>query len=198
MAHGWLAFVDPRRVVLTVTGAEALYADMGHFGREPIRLAWLCFVLPALLLNYFGQGALVLRDPSALENPFYLLAPEVVRLPLVLLATVATVIASQAVLSGAFSLARQCMQMSFLPRLTVRHTSLHRGGPDLSAAGQCRLAHRRAAAGVRFPQQRRARGRLRHRRHQHLHVHQPARHGGVPPPVRLVAPVGRRPSSASS
>ncbi|MDP9095841.1 MAG: potassium transporter Kup [Pseudomonadota bacterium] len=128
MAHKWLAFVDLGAIVLTVTGAEALYADMGHFGREPIRLAWLYFVLPALLLNYFGQGALVLRDPSALENPFYLLAPPVVRLPLVLLATVATVIASQAVLSGAFSLARQCMQMSFMPRLTVRHTSLTEEG----------------------------------------------------------------------
>ncbi len=128
MAHKWLAFVDLGAIVLTVTGAEALYADMGHFGREPIRLAWLYFVLPALLLNYFGQGALVLRDPSALENPFYLLAPEMVRLPLVLLATLATVIASQAVLSGAFSLARQCMQMSFMPRLTVRHTSLTEEG----------------------------------------------------------------------
>ena len=101
---------------------------MGHFGRQPIRLAWLWFVLPSLVLNYFGQGALVLRDPSALENPFYLLAPEVVRLPLVLLATGATVIASQAVISGTYSLARQCMQMSFLPRLTVRHTSLTEEG----------------------------------------------------------------------
>ncbi len=127
-AHRWMAFVDLGAIVLTVTGAEALYADMGHFGREPIRLAWLYFVLPALLMNYFGQGALVLRDPSALENPFYLLAPEVIRLPLVLLATFATVIASQAVLSGAFSLARQCMQMSFMPRLTVRHTSLTEKG----------------------------------------------------------------------
>ncbi len=123
-AHGWLAFVVLGSVVLAVTGAEALYADMGHFGRQPIRLAWLWFVLPSLLLNYFGQGALVLRDPAALENPFYLLAPELVRLPLVFLATIATVIASQAVISGAYSLARQCMQMSFLPRLTVRHTSL--------------------------------------------------------------------------
>ncbi|RYE90593.1 MAG: potassium transporter Kup, partial [Oxalobacteraceae bacterium] len=118
LAHKWMAFVDLGAIVLTVTGAEALYADMGHFGRRPIKLAWLYFVLPALLLNYFGQGALVLRDPSALENPFYLMAPSVIRLPLVLLATVATVIASQAVLSGAYSLARQCMQMSFMPRLT--------------------------------------------------------------------------------
>jgi len=128
VTHRWRAFVDLGAVVLTVTGAEALYADMGHFGRQPIRLAWLWFVLPSLLLNYFGQGAMVLREPSALENPFYLLAPEIVRLPLVLLATVATVIASQAVISGAYSLARQCMQMSFVPRLTVRHTSLTEEG----------------------------------------------------------------------
>ncbi len=138
LAHGWLAFVALGAIVLTVTGAEALYADMGHFGRQPIRLTWLWFVLPALLLNYFGQGALVLRDPSALENPFYLLAPEPLRLPLVLLSTVATVIASQAVISGAFSLARQCMQMSFLPRLTVRHTSLTEEGqiflPQINSA----------------------------------------------------------------
>ncbi len=138
LAHKWMAFVDLGAIVLTVTGAEALYADMGHFGREPIKLAWLYFVLPALLLNYFGQGALVLRDPSALENPFYLMAPSVIRLPLVLLATVATVIASQAVLSGAYSLARQCMQMSFMPRLTVRHTSLTEEGqiylPQVNAA----------------------------------------------------------------
>ena len=91
--------------------------------RQPIRLAWLCFVLPCLVLNYFGQGALVLRDPAALENPFYLLAPEPLRLPMVVLATAATVIASQALISGAYSIARQCMQMGFLPRMTVRHTS---------------------------------------------------------------------------
>ena len=121
--HGWLAFVSLGSVVLAVTGAEALYADMGHFGAAPIRVAWSAFVLPCLALNYFGQGALVMADPRALENPFYLLAPEAVRLPLVVLATAATVIASQALISGAFSIARQCMQMSFLPRMTVRHTS---------------------------------------------------------------------------
>ena len=138
VAHKWLAFVDLGAIVLTVTGAEALYADMGHFGREPIKLVWLFFVLPALLLNYFGQGALVLRDPSALENPFYLLAPEVIRLPLIFLATLATIIACQAMLSGAFSISRQCMQMSFMPRLTVRHTSLTEEGqiylPQINAA----------------------------------------------------------------
>ncbi len=137
-AHPWLAFVTLGAVVLSVTGAEALYADMGHFGRQPIKLAWLSFVLPSLLLNYFGQGALVLRDPAALENPFYLLAPELLRLPLVLLATFATVIASQALISGGYSIARQCMQLSFLPRLTVRHTSLHEEGqiyvPQINAA----------------------------------------------------------------
>ena len=121
--HGWLAFVSLGSVVLAVTGAEALYADMGHFGAPPIRLAWVFFVLPCLVLNYFGQGALVMADPSALENPFYLMAPESLRLPLVVLATLATVIASQALISGAFSIARQCMQMSFLPRMAVLHTS---------------------------------------------------------------------------
>jgi KUP system potassium uptake protein len=118
-----LAFFVLGAVVLCVTGAEALYADMGHFGARPIRISWLFFVLPCLILNYFGQGALVIGDPSAITNPFFLLGPPWLRLPMVLLATVATVIASQAVISGAFSVARQCMQLGFLPRLTVRHTS---------------------------------------------------------------------------
>lgn len=117
------AFVALGSVVLAVTGAEALYADMGHFGARPIRFAWLWFVLPSLTLNYLGQGALLLANPLALENPFYLLAPEWLRLPLVVLAAMATIIASQAMISGAFSIARQCVQMGFLPRLTVRHTS---------------------------------------------------------------------------
>ena len=121
--HGWLAFVTLGSVVLAVTGAEALYADMGHFGAQPIRVAWLSIVLPCLVLNYFGQGALIIADPTALESPFFLLAPEFLRLPLVILATMATVIASQAMISGAFSVARQCMQMSFLPRMIVSHTS---------------------------------------------------------------------------
>ena len=118
-----LSLVALGSVVLAVTGAEALYADRGHFGAKPIQRAWLVFVLPALALNYFGQGALVLANPAAMENPFYLLAPDWFRLPLVLLATAATVIASQAMISGAYSVARQCMQLGFLPRLTVRHTS---------------------------------------------------------------------------
>ncbi len=128
LAHGWLAFVALGSVVLAVTGAEALYADMGHFGAKPIRVDWLFYVLPCLVLNYFGQGALVLTDPASLENPFYLLAPDILRLPLVGLATAATVIASQAMISGAYSIARQCMQMTFLPRMTVRHTSVTEEG----------------------------------------------------------------------
>jgi KUP system potassium uptake protein len=123
VAYGFIAFIAFGSVVLAVTGAEALYADMGHFGRKPMRYAWLFFVLPALCLNYFGQGALLLFDPDALVNPFYLLAPEWFRLPLVVLATMATIIASQAMISGAFSIARQCVQLGFLPRLEVRHTS---------------------------------------------------------------------------
>lgn len=118
-----LAFIAMGSVVLAVTGAEALYADMGHFGRRPIRVAWLSYVLPSLALNYLGQGALLLSEPEALENPFYLLAPEWFRLPLVVLATAATIIASQAMISGAYSIARQCVQLGFLPRLVVRHTS---------------------------------------------------------------------------
>ncbi len=120
----WLAFVALGAVVLAVTGAEALYADMGHFGRLPIRLAWLGLVLPALLLNYFGQGALLLANPEAVQSsPFYLLAPAWMLFPLIVLATLATVIASQAVISGTFSLTRQAMQLGYLPRMEVRHTS---------------------------------------------------------------------------
>jgi KUP system potassium uptake protein len=118
-----LAFAVLGSVVLAVTGAEALYADMGHFGARPIRIAWLYFVLPTLVLNYFGQGALILAHPLALANPFYLLGPTWLQLPMVLLATAAGVIASQALISGAFSMARQCTQLGFLPRLTITHTS---------------------------------------------------------------------------
>jgi KUP system potassium uptake protein len=121
--HGGTAFVALGSVVLTITGAEALYADMGHFGRSPIRRAWFFLVFPALILNYMGQGALILRDPSAVENPFFLLAPHWSRIPMVFLATAATVIASQAVISGAFSVTRQAVRLGFLPRLTIRHTS---------------------------------------------------------------------------
>ena len=110
-------------VFLVVTGGEALYADMGHFGKRPIRLTWTALVLPALVLNYFGQGALIIAEPETLEHPFFSMAPEWALLPLVGLATAATVIASQAVISGAFSLTRQAMQLGYLPRLQVRHTS---------------------------------------------------------------------------
>ncbi|MFN3671935.1 MAG: KUP/HAK/KT family potassium transporter, partial [Bosea sp. (in: a-proteobacteria)] len=110
-------------VCLAVTGAEALYADMGHFGRGPIRSAWIFMVFPALWLNYLGQGALILSDPTAIDNPFYKLAPEGFILPLVVMATIATIIASQAVITGAFSLTRQAIQLGLLPRLEIRHTS---------------------------------------------------------------------------
>jgi KUP system potassium uptake protein len=121
--HTSLAFLALGSVVLAVTGGEALYTDMGHFGRYPIRLAWFGFVMPALVLNYFGQGALLLNEPEAIENPFFHLGPDWALVPMVLLATVATVIASQAVISGAFSVARQAIQMGFLPRMLIVHTS---------------------------------------------------------------------------
>jgi len=118
-----MALMAMGNVVLAVTGAEALYADMGHFGRKPIQRAWFAFVLPALVLNYFGQGALIYADPEAAKNPFFLSAPEWALYPLVGLATVATVIASQAVISGAFSVTRQAMQLGFVPRMEVQQTS---------------------------------------------------------------------------
>jgi KUP system potassium uptake protein len=118
-----LAFLALGAVVLAVTGTEALYADMGHFGAAPIRRAWLWFVMPALVLNYFGQGALLLADAAAIKNPFYLLAPQWALIPLVVLATCAAVIASQAVISGAFSLTRAAIQMGYCPRLKIQHTS---------------------------------------------------------------------------
>ncbi|PZO91024.1 MAG: potassium transporter Kup [Sphingomonas sanxanigenens] len=124
-----LAFLALGSVVLAVTGAEALYADMGHFGRKPINVAWLYIVFPALMLNYLGQSALILANPAAVENPFFLMAPENLRLPLVILATLATIIASQAVITGAFSVVQQAVQLGLMPRLKIEHTSA-------SAAGQ--------------------------------------------------------------
>ncbi len=121
--HGTTAFLALGSVVLAVTGAEALYADMGHFGRPPIRRAWFALVLPALLLNYMGQGVLLLSDGGAADNPFFMLAPGWGQIPIVVLATLATVIASQAVISGAFSVTRQAVQLGFLPFMTIRHTS---------------------------------------------------------------------------
>jgi KUP system potassium uptake protein len=121
--HGIVGFYTLGAVFLVVTGAEALYADLGHFGRGPIRFAWLVIVLPALTINYLGQGALVLANPKSVENPFFLLYPDWALLPMVLLATAATVIASQAVITGAYSLTRQAIQLGLLPRLEIRHTS---------------------------------------------------------------------------
>jgi len=121
--HGHIGLVTLGAVFLVVTGGEALYADLGHFGRKPIQTAWLCLVLPALLINYFGQGAKVLADPAAIENPFYRLVPESFLLPMVVLATAATVIASQAVITGAYSLVHQAIQLGLLPRLAILHTS---------------------------------------------------------------------------
>ncbi|MEP6959797.1 MAG: potassium transporter Kup [Nitrospirota bacterium] len=123
VAHPNQGFVVLGSVFLVLTGAEALYADMGHFGKAPIRLGWYAIVLPSLLLQYFGQGALLMRNPEAITNPFYLLAPTWLLLPLVGLATVATVIASQALLSGAFSLTQQAMHLGYMPRMSLRHTS---------------------------------------------------------------------------
>ena len=123
-----LAFLALGSVVLAVTGAEALYADMGHFGRRPITLAWLALAFPALMLNYLGQGALLLDQPAAVVNPFFLMAPDWARLPLVILATLATIIASQAVISGAFSVTHQAVQLGFLPRLRTLHTSASTAG----------------------------------------------------------------------
>ena len=128
LESGWKGFVILGAVFLAVTGAEALYADVGHFGARPIRIAWFSLVLPALFLNYLGQGALVLQDPKNIENPFYLLAPHWALYPLVALSTAATVIASQALISGAFSLTIQAIQLGYLPRMAVKHTSsLERG-----------------------------------------------------------------------
>lgn len=121
-------FIILGAVVLCVTGAEALYADMGHFGKKPIRLAWFSVVMPALTLNYFGQGALLLTHPEAVKNPFYLMAPDWALVPLVGLATMATVIASQALISGAFSVTKQAIQLGYLPRLQVQHTSVKEAG----------------------------------------------------------------------
>ncbi len=127
-SQGWHIFVAVGAIVLAFTGAEALYADMGHFGKRPIRLAWMGLVLPALAIHYMGQGALLMRDPAALENPFYRMFPTSVLVPMVMLATVATVIASQAVISGAYSMTKQAMQLGLLPRMQVHFTSVKEMG----------------------------------------------------------------------
>jgi KUP system potassium uptake protein len=127
-ANPGITFIILGAVVLCVTGAEALYADLGHFGKKPIRLAWFSVVMPSLVLNYFGQGALLLGNPAAVKNPFYLMAPDWALLPLVGLATLATVIASQALITGAFSVTKQAIQMGYLPRLNIQHTSVRDTG----------------------------------------------------------------------
>jgi KUP system potassium uptake protein len=138
LAHGIHGFVILGSVVLAVTGAEALYADMGHFGKRPIRLAWFILVFPCLLLNYFGQGALLLRDPAGAENPFYLLAPRILVYPLIVLATLAAIVASQALISGAFSLTQQSVQLGYSPRVQIVHTSKQEAGqiyiPEINKA----------------------------------------------------------------
>jgi KUP system potassium uptake protein len=127
-SHGIIGMTVMGLVFLAVTGAEALYADLGHFGRKPIQYGWFLFVMPALMLNYFGQGALILAKPEAISNPFYLLYPEWALIPMVILATMAAVIASQAVITGAFSLTRQAVQLGLMPRLAIRHTSEEMAG----------------------------------------------------------------------
>ena len=126
--HPGITFIILGAVVLCVTGAEALYADMGHFGRRPIRVTWFTVVMPALTLNYFGQGALLLKNPAAVKNPFFMMAPDWALVPMVLLATLAAVIASQALISGAFSVTKQVIQLGYLPRLRILHTSVQEAG----------------------------------------------------------------------
>ncbi|MEY4426523.1 MAG: hypothetical protein RL535_821 [Pseudomonadota bacterium] len=127
-ANPGTTFIILGAVVLCVTGAEALYADLGHFGKKPIRLAWFSVVMPALVLNYFGQGALLLKNPEAVKNPFYLMAPDWALIPLLVLATLAAVIASQALITGAFSVTKQVIQLGYLPRLNILHTSVREAG----------------------------------------------------------------------
>ena len=127
-AQGWHMFVAVGAIVLAFTGAEALYADMGHFGKRPIQYAWLGMVLPALAIHYMGQGALLMRDPTAVDNPFYRMFPAAWLMPAVILATLATVIASQAVISGAYSMTKQAVQLGLLPRLQVHYTSAKEAG----------------------------------------------------------------------
>ncbi len=128
LERGWYVFAAVGAIVLALTGAEALYADMGHFGRKPIQLAWTGLVLPGLALNYMGQGALLMADPTAIENPFYRLFPEAFVLPALVLATLAAIIASQAVISGAYSMTKQAIQLGFLPRMAIKYTSAREAG----------------------------------------------------------------------
>ncbi len=162
----WVAFLALGSVVLAVTGGEALYTDMGHFGRFPIRVTWFSFVMPALLLNYFGQGALLLVNPKAIENPFFLLTPEWARIPMVVLATLATVIASQAVISGAFSVAQQAMRMGYLPQDADHPYLGARVRADLHPGDQLVAVPVGDGLGVRLPEFQQSGGRLRHCGHR--------------------------------
>ncbi len=185
--NGIKGFLVLGSVFLVVTGGEALYADMGHFGRLPIRLTWFAIVLPALLLNYFGQGAMVIAHPETIEQPFYLMAPRWALYPLVGLTTVATVIASQAVISGAFSLTRQAVQLGYLPRLEIKHTSKREIGQIYIAGGQLgpdvRLDRTRHRLRIVEPP-----GRCVRRCSDHGHgVHDPAVRVRGPQSTRLVA-----------
>ena len=128
LEYRWIAFVALGAVVLVVTGGEALYADLGHFGKRPIRIAWYGIVMPALVINYFGQGALLLKDPSAIKNPFYLIAPDWAEIPLFVLATLAAIVASQALITAAFSVTKQAIQLGILPRMRILHTSVRDTG----------------------------------------------------------------------
>ena len=167
LGHGGIGLVTLGAVFLAVTGGEALYADLGHFGRKPIQIAWLCLVLPALLINYFGQGAKVLADPAAIENPFYRLVPEMVLVPMIVLATAATVIASQAVITGAYSLVQQAIQLGLLPRLAILHTSASHHGQIYIPRVTVALLIGVLAAGRPVPHLERAGLRLRHRGGDH-------------------------------
>ena len=175
-SHGMIGLVTLGAVFLAVTGAEALYADLGHFGRRPIQTAWLVVVLPSLALNYLGQGALVIANPKAIENPFFLMYPDWALYPMVGLATAATVIASQAVITGAYSLTQQAIQLGLLPRFEIRHTSEAHAGQIFMPAGQLPVADRRAAACSGFPLVERACICLRHCRHRNHGGH---RHDGL-------------------
>ena len=176
VGHFGIAFFALAAIVLAVTGAEALYADMGHFGRRPITLGWLFLVLPACVLSYLGQGALLLGGPAAVNAPFFLLTPDWARWPMVLLATAATVIASQAVITGAYSVASQAAQLGYLPRLRVVHTSASRIGQIYVPSINGMLMVVGADPGVRVPQLGRARVCVRHGGDRNDHDH----HAAVP------------------
>ena len=180
--NGAAGFLALGGVVLAVTGAEALYADRGHFGAAPIRLGWFAVALPALMLNYLGQGVLILHDPSTARNPFYLMAPDWAQYPLLFLATAATIIASQAAISGSFSVARQAVRLGFLPRLAIRHPSKLEGQIYVPIVnwGAVRRRHR---ADARLPIGRPAGRHLRRRGDRNLHPQHAAFLGRCPLPL---------------